>query len=71
VSNSIKGAAVRKTKAVQLKGKPGTWVALDPRSYCKVAEGRTLAATVRRAAEAGVVDAIFSRIPKDSYALVL
>jgi hypothetical protein len=71
VSNSIKGAAVRKTKAVQLKGKPGAWVALDPRSYRKVAEGRTLAATVRKAAEAGVADAIFSRIPRDSYALVL
>jgi hypothetical protein len=71
MSISIKGEAVRKTKAVQLKGKPGAWVALDPRSYCKVAEGRTLAATVRRAVEAGVADAIFSRIPKDSYALVL
>jgi len=62
---------VRKTNVVQLKGKPGTWVALDPRDYKQVAEGRTLAAAVRKAAEAGVADAIFSRIPKDSYAIVL
>lgn len=62
---------VRRTKAIRLSGKPGYWVALDPRSNQRVGEGRTLKAAARRADEAGVKDPVFTQIPLESCALVM
>jgi len=55
-----------KTKAVELKGKPGNWVALDPRTYKKIAEGKTLEITAKKAKQTKVKNPVFTQIPKDS-----
>ena len=57
--------------SIKLSGRPGYWVALDPRSSRRVAEGRTLKATARRAGKAGVKDPVFTQIPLESCALLM
>jgi hypothetical protein len=59
------------TKAIRLSGKPGYWIALDPRSNRRVGEGRTLKAAAQRADKAGVKDPVFTQIPLESCALVM
>ncbi len=62
---------IQRTKAIRLSGKPGYWVALDPRSNRRVGEGRTLKAAAQRADKAGVKDPVFTQIPLESCALVM
>ena len=62
---------IQRTKAIRLSGKPGYWIALDPRSKRQVGEGRTLKSAARRAGKAGVKDPVFTQIPLESCALVM
>lgn len=62
---------IQRAKAIRLVGKPGYWVALDPRSNRRVGEGRTLKAAAQRAGKAGVKDPVFAQIPLESCALVM
>lgn len=62
---------IQRTKAIRLNGRPGYWIALDPRSNRRVGEGRTLKAAAQRAGKAGVKDPVFTQIPLESCALVM
>jgi len=67
----VSKSPIQRTRAIRLSGKPGYWVALDPRSNRRVGEGRTMKAAAQRADEAGVKDPVFTQIPLESCALVM
>ena len=67
----MKSDKIRRARVIKLTGKPGYWVALDPRGHGPVTEGRTLKSAAGRAARLGVRNPIFTQIPAESCALVM
>ncbi|MBM3322625.1 hypothetical protein FJY69_04015 [candidate division WOR-3 bacterium] len=58
-------------KPLRLKGRPGHWIALDPRSNRLVSEGRLLREAAEKADRAGVKHPVFNQLPKEACALVM
>ncbi len=67
----MKKKRLPRARVIKLAGKPGYWVALDPRTHGPVTEGRTLKSAAGRAARLGVTDPVFTQIPAESCALVM
>ncbi len=60
-----------RTKAIELKGKSGNWIALAGTPRKVVAQARTLQAVAKKAKEKGFKNLAFARVPRANSTLVL
>lgn len=58
-------------KQLEIKGKPGNWVAFSPDLRHIVAEAKTLRETAKRAEEKGEKRPTFAQVPASNCAFVL